>query len=144
MQALDVAGRARAELGRWLRNHASRARRVGSARRTLGDDAIFVKDGKYYASAGITAGIDLCLAFVEEDLGQEVALQVAREMVVYLKRSGGQLQYALPLLVQTQAKGRFDDVTQWIRGHLNADLTVEAIAERINLSPRHRFGGASS
>jgi transcriptional regulator GlxA family with amidase domain len=100
-------------------------------------DAIFVKDGKYYTSAGITAGIDLCLAFIEEDFGREIAMQVAREMVVYLRRSGGQLQYSQPLLLQVEAKDRFDDIGQWIRGHLNEDLTVEAIAERTNLSPRH-------
>jgi transcriptional regulator GlxA family with amidase domain len=100
-------------------------------------DAIFVRDGKYYTSAGITAGIDLCLNFIEEDFGRDLAMRVAREMVVYLKRSGGQLQYSQPLLVQTQAKGRFDEVAQWIRGHLSEDLTVEAMAERVNLSPRH-------
>jgi|SRR5580700_1502705 transcriptional regulator GlxA family with amidase domain len=100
-------------------------------------DAIFVKDGKFYTSAGITAGIDLCLAFIEEDLGRDLAMEVAREMVVYLRRSGGQLQYSAPLLVQVQGKDRFDDLAQWIRGHLNDDLTVEAIAEHANLSPRH-------
>ncbi|HET6275970.1 MAG TPA: GlxA family transcriptional regulator [Candidatus Cybelea sp.] len=100
-------------------------------------DAIFVKDGKYYTSAGITAGIDLCLAFIEEDLGRDVAMAVAREMVVYLRRSGGQLQYSAPLLLQVKGKDRFDDVAQWIRGHLNDDLSVEAIAEQASLSPRH-------
>jgi transcriptional regulator GlxA family with amidase domain len=100
-------------------------------------DAIFVKDGKYYTSAGITAGIDLCLAFIEEDFGRDVAMQVAREMVVYLRRSGGQLQYSQPLLLQVRAKDRFDDIAQWMRGHLNDDLTIEAIAEHANLSPRH-------
>jgi transcriptional regulator GlxA family with amidase domain len=100
-------------------------------------DAIFTKDGKYYTSAGITAGIDLSLAMVEEDLGNEVALQVAREMVVYLKRSGGQLQYSQPLLLQMRAKQRFGDIASWIRGHLDEELTVEALAERSNLSPRH-------
>ncbi|MGC1381895.1 MAG: GlxA family transcriptional regulator [Candidatus Baltobacteraceae bacterium] len=100
-------------------------------------DALFVKDGKYYTSAGVTAGIDLCLAFVEEDFGRELALKVAREMVVYLKRSGGQLQYSQPLLLQTQAKGRFEEIAAWIRGHLGEDLSVETIAERANLSPRH-------
>ena len=89
-------------------------------------DAIFIKDGKYYTSAGITAGIDLCLAFIEEDFGRELAMNVAREMVVYLRRSGGQLQYSAPLLLQVQAKDRFDDIAQWIRGHLNEDLTLEA------------------
>lgn len=100
-------------------------------------DAIFVKDGKFYTSAGITAGIDLCLALIEEDLGREVSLRVAREMVVYLKRSGGQLQYSQPLRLQTQAKGRFNDIAAWIRGHLTEDLTIEAMAERASLSPRH-------
>jgi transcriptional regulator GlxA family with amidase domain len=100
-------------------------------------DAIYIKDGKYYTSAGITAGIDLCLALVEEDCGQDVALEVARGLVVYLKRSGGQLQYSQPLLLQTQAKEHFGDVAGWIRGHLADDLTVESIAERVNLSPRH-------
>lgn len=100
-------------------------------------DAIFVKDGKYYTSAGITAGIDLCLAFVEEDCGQDVALKVARELVVYLKRSGGQLQYSQPLALQTQAKEHFGDIAGWIRGHLGENLTIESIAEHANLSPRH-------
>lgn len=99
-------------------------------------DAIFVKDGKFYTSAGITAGIDLSLALVEEDHGSELALAVARELVVYLKRSGGQLQYSQPLLLQTRAKGKFGDIASWIRGHLDEDLTVEALAERADLSPR--------
>ncbi len=103
----------------------------------MSPDEIFVKSDKYYTSAGITAGIDLCLAFVEEDFGRDVALQVAREMIVYLKRSGGQLQYSQPLLLQTRATSRFDDIAQWIRGHLGDDLTVETIADRANLSPRH-------
>ena len=99
-------------------------------------DAIFVKDGKFYTSAGITAGIDLSLALVEEDHGSEIALSVARELVVYLKRSGGQLQYSQPLLLQTRAKGKFGDIASWIRGNLDEDLTVEALAERAQLSPR--------
>lgn len=103
----------------------------------LNADAIYVKDGKYYTSAGITAGIDLCLALVEEDCGQDVALEVARGLVVYLKRSGGQLQYSQPLQLQTQAREHFGDIAGWIRGHLAGDLTIESIAERVNLSPRH-------
>ena len=100
-------------------------------------DAIFTKDGKYYSSAGITAGIDLALALVEEDFGNELALEVARELVVYLKRSGGQLQYSQPLMLQTRAKERFGDIAAWIRGHLDEDLTIEALAERANVNPRH-------
>lgn len=100
-------------------------------------DAIFIKDDKYYTSAGITAGIDLCLSLVEEDFGSELALEVARELIVYLKRSGGQLQYSQPLRLQTRAKSRFGDIAGWIRGHLNDDLTIEALAERMDMSPRH-------
>lgn len=100
-------------------------------------DAIFIKDGNLYTSAGVTAGIDLALALVEEDFGAELALEVAREIVVYLKRSGGQLQYSQPLVAQTKAKARFGDLAEWIRGNLQTDLTVEMLAERANLSPRH-------
>lgn len=100
-------------------------------------DAIFIRDGKYYTSAGVTAGIDLALAFVEEDFGSELALAVAREVVVYLKRSGGQLQYSQPLLAQTKTKAQFGDLAEWIRGNLQADLTLEELAERADLSPRH-------
>lgn len=100
-------------------------------------DSIFVKDGKFYTSAGVTAGIDLALSFVEEDFGSELALAVAREIVVYLKRSGGQLQYSQPLLAQTQAKTAFGNLAEWIRGNLHKDLTLEVLAERVNLSPRH-------
>ncbi len=100
-------------------------------------DAIFVKDGKFYTSAGVTAGIDLALSFVEEDYGSELALAVARDIVVYLKRSGGQLQYSQPLLAQTKTKAHFGDLTAWIRGNLQRDLTLDSLAERVDLSPRH-------
>ena len=104
---------------------------------TITADEIYVKDGKFYSSAGITAGIDLCLSFIEEDFGRDVAMEVAREMVVYLRRSGGQMQYSQPLAMQVQAKGSFADIGHWIRGNLAEELTVERIAERTNLSPRH-------
>jgi transcriptional regulator GlxA family with amidase domain len=100
-------------------------------------DAIFLQDGKFYTSAGVTAGIDLALSFVEEDFGSELALAVAREIVVYLKRSGGQLQYSQPLHAQVVARTRFGDLAEWIRGNLQNDLTLEVLAERVNLSPRH-------
>jgi transcriptional regulator GlxA family with amidase domain len=100
-------------------------------------DAIFINDGKFYTSAGVTAGIDLSLSFVEEDFGSELALAVAREIVVYLKRSGGQLQYSQPLLAQTKTRTHFGNLTEWIRGNLQSDLTLETLAERIHLSPRH-------
>jgi transcriptional regulator GlxA family with amidase domain len=99
-------------------------------------DAIFIKDGPFYTSAGITAGIDLALALIEEDLGPTAALAVARELVVYLKRAGGQDQFSEPLEFQVLAVDRFADLTAWIGGHLNADLSIEAMAARTFLSPR--------
>ena len=102
-------------------------------------DAIFLTDGHFYTSAGITAGIDLSLALIEEDYGAQVALAVARELVVYLKRPGGQEQYSEPLQFQSRSTDRFADLAIWIKTHLEGDLSVEALAERACLSPRH-FG----
>ena len=102
----------------------------------LDRDAIFVKDGALYTSAGITAAIDLALALIEEDYGPELALRVARDLVVYLKRSGGQRQYSEPLRFQARAGDRFADLAAWIASHLAQDLSVEALAARMRLSPR--------
>jgi transcriptional regulator GlxA family with amidase domain len=99
-------------------------------------DAIFIRDGRFYSSAGMTAGIDLALALVEEDHGPALALTVARQMVVYMKRSGGQLQYSEPLRFQTRAGDRFGDLVARIVGDLSADWSVEAMAARAGLSAR--------
>lgn len=99
-------------------------------------DALYVKDGSFYTSAGVTAGIDLALALVEEDYGAEVALRAAREMVVYLKRSGGQEQYSEPLRFQVESTDPVATLGAWIRSHLRHDLSVEALARRASLSPR--------
>lgn len=77
------------------------------------------------------------IAIIAYDGSRPSTWPVPREIVVYLKRSGGQLQYSQPLLLQTQAKTRFSDLAQWIRGNLQGDLTFEMLAERVNLSPRH-------
>ncbi|MBV9720150.1 MAG: DJ-1/PfpI family protein [Candidatus Eremiobacteraeota bacterium] len=100
-------------------------------------DAIFVKDGNFYTSAGITAGIDLALALIEEDLGSAIALSVARELVVHLKRDGGQLQYSEPLQFQTRAGNLFADLGSWMLAHLDEDLATERLAEHARLSERH-------
>jgi transcriptional regulator GlxA family with amidase domain len=100
-------------------------------------NALFIKDGKFYTSAGITAGIDLSLALIEEDFGPTVALSVARDLVVYLKRSGGQEQFSEPLQFQTLSADFMDDLVTWARSHLRNDLSVEALAERAHLCPRH-------
>ncbi len=102
-------------------------------------NALFVRDGSYYSSAGITAGIDLTLALIEEDCGPSVALAVARELVVYLKREGGQEQFSEPLKFQISATGRFADLAGWMVNHLDGDLSLDALAARACVSPRH-FG----
>src|SRR5262250_1124132 len=100
-------------------------------------NSLYVKDGVFYTSAGITAGIDLSLALIEEDFGPRVALEVARDLVVYLKRSGGQEQYSVPLQFQSLAEDRLADVAAWIANNLTTDLSVQRLAERANVCPRH-------
>jgi transcriptional regulator GlxA family with amidase domain len=100
-------------------------------------NAIYLKDGPFYTSAGITAGIDLSLALIEEDHGPSLALSVARELVLDRKRGGGQEQYSEPLQFQVNSADRFADLAAWISGHLRHDLTVVQLAERACLSARH-------
>jgi transcriptional regulator GlxA family with amidase domain len=99
-------------------------------------DALFLKDGQFYTSAGITAGIDLALAMIEEDHGPRAALAVAREMVVYFKRPGGQQQFSEPLQFQLETADRFADLAAWIQSHLRAELSVDVLAARTFLSVR--------
>ena len=103
---------------------------------TVEPDAIFVRDGRVWTSAGVTAGIDMALAMVAEDLGHALALAVARRMVVFLKRPGGQSQFSGHLAAQTPPPGRLRDLPAWIVEHLDADLAVERLAERMAMSPR--------
>ena len=97
---------------------------------------LYIREGKFYTSAGVTAGIDLSLALIEEDFGPQIALAVARELVVYLKRPGGQEQFSEPLKFQMASTSRLADLPAWISGHLDQDLSVEALAQRMNLCPR--------
>jgi transcriptional regulator GlxA family with amidase domain len=87
-------------------------------------------------SAGVTAGIDLALAFVEEDLGPEVARAVARELVVFVKRPGGQTQFSTQLRWRLPERDALRSLQSWIADHLRDDLTVEALAARAGMSPR--------
>lgn len=98
-------------------------------------DPIFIRDGSVWTSAGVTAGIDLALALVEEDLGRSAALDVARELVVFMKRPGGQAQFSALLSMQ-QAGERFGELHAWMAEHLNADLSVPALARRARMSER--------
>jgi transcriptional regulator GlxA family with amidase domain len=102
----------------------------------INPDAIYIRDGQLSTSAGVTAGIDLALAMVEEDLGSEMALSVARDLVVYLKRSGGQMQFSEPLQFQIRATDRFADLADWMLRNLDGDLSIDALAQRARLSPR--------
>jgi transcriptional regulator GlxA family with amidase domain len=98
-------------------------------------DPIFVRDGPVWTSAGVTAGIDLALALVEEDLGRSVALAVARYLVVFLKRPGGQAQFSAALSLQT-AEDKFGALHDWINGHLGDDLSLSVLANQAGMSER--------
>jgi transcriptional regulator GlxA family with amidase domain len=100
-------------------------------------DPIFVRDGRVWTSAGVTAGMDLALALVEEDHGREVALGVARELVLFLKRPGGQAQFSAQLQAQLAERETLRDLQAWMIDHPDADLSVEALAKRVAMSPRH-------
>ncbi|MFF9277102.1 GlxA family transcriptional regulator [Streptomyces griseosporeus] len=100
-------------------------------------DPIYVRDGHVATSAGVTSGIDLALALVEEDLDRETALTVARHLVVFLRRPGNQAQFSAQLAAQTARREPLREVQRWITEHPDADLSVEALAARALLSPRH-------
>ncbi|MFD4611531.1 GlxA family transcriptional regulator [Streptomyces sp. NPDC058440] len=100
-------------------------------------EPVYVRDGEVATSAGVTCGIDLTLALVEEDLGRDVALSVARHLVVFLRRPGNQAQFSAQLAAQTARREPLRDVQQWITEHPADDLSVEALAARARLSPRH-------
>ncbi|MFK0686971.1 GlxA family transcriptional regulator [Mesorhizobium sp. IMUNJ 23033] len=101
----------------------------------LEPDPIFIRDGNIWTSAGVTAGIDLALSFVEADLGRRMALAVARQLVVFLKRPGGQAQFSQTLKLQ-EGDERFDRLHGWILDNLGGDLSLPNLADRANMSPR--------
>ena len=100
-------------------------------------DQIFVQDGALWTSAGVTAGIDLALKLIEDDHGRELALAVARRLVVFLKRPGGQSQFSAHLAAQVATEGRIQSVQHWILDHLPLDLTVKTLASRAAMSVRN-------
>ena len=101
-------------------------------------DAIFVTSGHVWTSAGVSAGIDMALAMIEDDLDHLAALNVARGMVLFLKRPGGQSQFSVELRGQMRdARGRFGDLHDWIRNNLDADLSVPGLAKAARMSPRN-------
>jgi transcriptional regulator GlxA family with amidase domain len=100
-------------------------------------DPIFVKDGKFYTSAGVTAGLDLALALVEEDAGRDLALDVTRRLVMFLKRPGAQSQVSIHLAAQLSPRSATQQVRQWILAHLTAELSVETLAKQAGMSARN-------
>lgn len=100
-------------------------------------DPIFIRSGRMWTSAGITSSMDLALALVAEDHGDETALKVARIMVMYLQRPGSQSQFSVPLSIPAGSREDLRELRRWIGEHLDADLSVPALALRMSMSERH-------
>jgi transcriptional regulator GlxA family with amidase domain len=115
----------------WARS-ADFARRFPKVK--LEPDRIFVREGELWTSAGITAGIDLALAMIAADLGDDIARKTAQQLVVYHRRPGGPSQFSALLELET---GRFDDLLAWARQNLKQSLNVEQLAEQVAMSPRN-------
>ncbi|WP_027584148.1 GlxA family transcriptional regulator [Bradyrhizobium sp. Ai1a-2] len=124
--------------GRRATTHWQRTKHFLSAypKVKLEPDRIFTRDDNIWTSAGITAGIDLALAMITEDYGEEIAQKTARHLVLYHRRSGGQSQFS-SLLELKASNGRFGPLLAWAREHLDAPLTVEDMAEKAGMSSRH-------
>ncbi|GAB3033752.1 GlxA family transcriptional regulator [Bowmanella dokdonensis] len=99
--------------------------------------ALYVNDGKFYSSGGMTSGIDLCLAVIEEDLGLNIAQTVAQELVMYLRRNGDQSQYSRPLTVQNSEEKRFVQLQQWLLDNLHRPIGLADMADKMAMSERH-------
>jgi transcriptional regulator GlxA family with amidase domain len=99
-------------------------------------DPIFINDGDIWTSAGVTAGIDMALALIEEDHGHRLAMTVARNLVMFIKRPGGQSQFSTPLMTQSATDDTFADLHAWMADHLHTDLTVDCLAARARMAPR--------
>ena len=104
---------------------------------TVDPDPIYIRDGSTYTTAGVTAGMDLALALVEEDLGAPMALKVAREMVLYLRRAGGQSQFSTALSLQASDRKQIEEIRSWTHDNLRQDLPVEKLAAKAGMSPRN-------
>jgi transcriptional regulator GlxA family with amidase domain len=100
-------------------------------------DLIFIRDGNVYTSAGVTAGMDLALALIEDDHGSRLALQVARQLVLYLRRPGGQSQFSAALSLQLSDRQPLRELQSWVLENLNKPLSVQRLAERVTMSPRN-------
>ena len=100
-------------------------------------DPIFIRDGSVFTSAGVTAGMDLALALVEADFGRAAALWIARHLVLFARRPGGQSQFSVLLDLQKADREPLRDLQAWIAENLDQDLSVAKMAERVHMSPRN-------
>jgi transcriptional regulator GlxA family with amidase domain len=125
--------------GRTVATHWSRCAELAERHPelTVDPNPIFIHDGDVWTSAGVTAGMDLALAVVEEDLGRDIALEVARWLVLFLQRPGGQAQFSSHLSAQLAERRPLRDLQGWIAENLGEDLRVEALASRAHMSPRN-------
>jgi transcriptional regulator GlxA family with amidase domain len=117
---------------KWTKELARRFKKI-----TVDAEPIYIRDGNIYTTAGVLAGMDLALALVEEDLGASVALEVARELVMYMRRAGGQSQFSTALALQASDRKQIEELRGWVIDHLCSDLRVENLADRAGMSPRN-------
>jgi transcriptional regulator GlxA family with amidase domain len=117
---------------KWAAELANRFRHT-----TVDPDPIYIRDGNTYTSAGVTAGMDLALALVEEDMGSAMALKVARELVLYLRRAGGQSQFSPALALQSSDRKQIEEIRSWALDNLDQSLSVEKLAAKAGMSPRN-------
>jgi transcriptional regulator GlxA family with amidase domain len=101
------------------------------------EQAIYVNDGKFWTSAGVTTGIDMALALLEQDVGKTTAMAVARHLVVYMQRPGHQTQFSSTLAAQSTGDDRLAELATWVERNLDRDLSVEALAAHVHMSPRN-------
>lgn len=125
--------------GRRATTHWAAAAALASAypNATIEADALIVRDGKLRTAAGVTAGLDLALALVEEDLGRELAMRVASQLVMFFKRPGGQLQFSRHGQAHPAGRSALQEVQRWVAANPAEAHRVDALAERAGLSPRH-------
>jgi len=103
----------------------------------VASEPVWVKDGNIYTSAGISAGIDLALAWVEEDCGNAIAAEVARELVLFLRRPAGQAQLSVSLAIQAREMKSIQELQVWIAEHVHKDLSLQLLADRVAMSVRN-------
>ena len=116
---------------------AARALAAACPGATVEEDALYVRDGKLRTAAGVTAGMDLALALIEEDLDREIAARVASQLVMYFKRPGGQLQFSRTGQARPVGRTVLQEVQRWVAAHPALPLSVQALADHAGMSPRH-------